>query len=225
MTILSIVLTILLFGFLIAIHEFGHFLAAKSLGVRVNEFAIGMGPLLLSRTRGETAYSLRALPIGGFCAMEGEEEDSGDPRSFYAKPAWKKLLILVAGPFMNFAAGFWLILLLFAVAGTPSLPVVTGFMAGAEDLAERIRRKKAEILPDCALCRTPCGRFFDYDTDDLWQARPEIRERKIEILREAGRRSRAGTGETDTELLCRALFAVGEFCGAEWLDEILGGLA
>ena len=136
MTILSIVLTILLFGFLIAIHEFGHFLAAKSLGVRVNEFAIGMGPLLLSRTRGETAYSLRALPIGGFCAMEGEEEDSGDPRSFYAKPAWKKLLILVAGPFMNFAAGFWLILLLFAVAGTPSLPVVTGFMAGAEDLAE-----------------------------------------------------------------------------------------
>ena len=138
MTILSIVLTILLFGFLIAIHEFGHFLAAKSLGVRVNEFAIGMGPLLLSRTRGETAYSLRALPIGGFCAMEGEEEDSGDPRSFYAKPAWKKLLILVAGPFMNFLAGFLIILRLFTGAGTPSLAVVTGFLSGAEDIARQV---------------------------------------------------------------------------------------
>ena len=136
MTILSIVLTILLFGALIAIHEFGHFLAAKSLGVRVNEFAIGMGPQLLSRTRGETTYSLRAFPIGGFCAMEGEEEDSDDPRSFSAKPAWKKFLILVAGPFMNFLAGFLIILLLFTVAGTPSLAVVTGFMSGAEDIAQ-----------------------------------------------------------------------------------------
>ncbi len=113
-----------------------------------------------------------------------------------------------------------------AEKSAPELTLAAGVpWGGAEDLAERIRRKKAEILPDCAACRTPCGRFFDYDTDDLWQARPEIRERKIEILREAGRRSRAGTGETDTELLCRALFAVGEFCGAEWLDEILGGLA
>lgn len=65
MTILFILITILLFGALIAIHEFGHFIAAKTLGVRVEEFAIGMGPKLLSRTRGETTYSLRALPIGG----------------------------------------------------------------------------------------------------------------------------------------------------------------
>ncbi|UQT47709.1 site-2 protease family protein [Flavonifractor plautii] len=85
MTILFILITILLFGALIAIHEFGHFIAAKTLGVRVEEFAIGMGPKLLSRTRGETAYSLRALPIGGFCSMEGEEEASDDPRSFSGK--------------------------------------------------------------------------------------------------------------------------------------------
>ena len=83
MTILFILITILLFGALIAIHEFGHFIAAKTLGVRVEEFAIGMGPKLLSRTRGETTYSLRALPIGGFCSMEGEEEASDDPR-----PIW-----------------------------------------------------------------------------------------------------------------------------------------
>ena len=105
MTILFILITILLFGALIAIHEFGHFIAAKTLGVRVEEFAIGMGPKLLSRTRGETTYSLRALPIGGFCSMEGEEEASDDPRSFSGKPAWKKFIILVAGAFLNFVTG------------------------------------------------------------------------------------------------------------------------
>ena len=105
MTILFILITILLFGALIAIHEFGHFIAAKTLGVRVEEFAIGMGPKLLSRTRGETTYSLRALPIGGFSSMEGEEEASDDPRSFSGKPAWKKFIILVAGAFLNFVTG------------------------------------------------------------------------------------------------------------------------
>ena len=130
MTILSIVLIILFFGVLIAVHEFGHFIAAKSLGVRVEEFAIGMGPKLFSRKKGETTYSLRALPIGGFCAMEGEEENSDDPRSFSNKPAWKKLIILVAGAFMNFVAGLVIIVLLFAVSGVPSLPVVNGYLAG-----------------------------------------------------------------------------------------------
>ena len=71
MNVLSIVLIILFFGLLIAIHEFGHFIAAKLMGVKVNEFAIGMGPKLFSREKGETLYSLRAFPIGGFCAMEG----------------------------------------------------------------------------------------------------------------------------------------------------------
>ena len=137
MTILSIVLIILFFGVLIAGHEFGHFIAAKSLGVRVEEFAIGMGPKLFSRKKGETTYSLRALPIGGFCAMEGEEESSDDPRSFSNKPAWKKLIILVAGAFMNFVAGLVIIVLLFAVSGVPSLPVVNGYLAGAEDIQEQ----------------------------------------------------------------------------------------
>ena len=120
MTILFILITILLFGALIAIHEFGHFIAAKTLGVRVEEFAIGMGPKLLSRTRGETTYSLRALPIGGFCSMEGEEEASDDPRSFSGKPAWKKFIILVAGAFLNFVTGLVILLVLFSVAGSPS---------------------------------------------------------------------------------------------------------
>ena len=101
MNVLSIVLVILFFGLLIAIHEFGHFIAAKTLGVKVNEFAIGMGPKLLHKEKGETLYTLRAFPIGGFCAMEGEGESSDDPRAFSNKAWWKKLIILVAGAFMN----------------------------------------------------------------------------------------------------------------------------
>ena len=82
MKLIYILAAVLIFGVLVAIHELGHFLAAKLCGVRVNEFSIGMGPTVWSRKRGETQYSLRALPIGGFCAMEGEDEDTGDQRSF-----------------------------------------------------------------------------------------------------------------------------------------------
>ena len=70
-TILYILLAILMFGVLILVHEWGHFITAKKLGVQVNEFAIGMGPVLWKRQKGETQYSIRAFPVGGFCAMEG----------------------------------------------------------------------------------------------------------------------------------------------------------
>ena len=75
MKIVYILAAILIFGLLIAVHEFGHFITAKLCGVKVNEFSIGMGPLLLQKEKGETVYSLRLLPIGGYCAMEGEDEE------------------------------------------------------------------------------------------------------------------------------------------------------
>lgn len=127
---LYIIIAILLFGFLIAIHEFGHFATAKLLGVRVNEFAIGMGPTLISRQKGETKYSLRAFPIGGFCAMEGEDETSDNPRAFGNQSMWKRLIILSAGAFMNFLAALVMILLLFSRAQAFSTPVIAGFMDG-----------------------------------------------------------------------------------------------
>ena len=97
MSVVYILAAILIFGVLIAVHELGHFLAAKLCGVQVNEFSIGMGPALLKKTKGDTQYSLRLLPIGGFCAMEGEEEASDDPRAFNNQSVWHRLLILVAG--------------------------------------------------------------------------------------------------------------------------------
>lgn len=100
-----ILATIFIFGFLIAIHELGHFATAKYFGVRVNEFAIGMGPAIWKRQGEETLYSLRIFPIGGYCAMEGEDDDSADPRSFGMLAPWKKVIVLAAGAFMNFIVG------------------------------------------------------------------------------------------------------------------------
>ena len=102
---MSILFAILLFSFLIFIHEFGHFIAAKLSGVQVNEFSMFMGPAIAKWKRGETQYSIRCIPIGGYCAMEGENGDSENPRAFHRAAWWKRLIILVAGAFMNFVAG------------------------------------------------------------------------------------------------------------------------
>lgn len=98
---MTIVYSIIVFAVLILVHELGHFATAKMFGVKVNEFALGMGPVLLKKQKGETQYSLRAVPIGGFCAMEGEDEDSDDERAFNRKPAWQRAIILAAGSTMN----------------------------------------------------------------------------------------------------------------------------
>ncbi|NLT15071.1 MAG: peptidase M50 [Clostridiales bacterium] len=107
-----IAIAILVFGFLIIIHEFGHFMAAKAFNVRVVEFSVGMGPRLLKKQGKETLFSLRALPIGGSCLMEGEDEETQDPRSFTAQTRWKRFIILVAGSFMNFLTGAVIVLIL-----------------------------------------------------------------------------------------------------------------
>jgi regulator of sigma E protease len=107
-----IIIAILAFGFLIAIHELGHFMAAKAFQVKVLEFSIGMGPRLLKKQGKETLYSLRALPIGGSCMMEGEDAETDDARSFTAQARWKRFIILFAGAFMNFVAGALIVLVL-----------------------------------------------------------------------------------------------------------------
>lgn len=122
-----ILLAILAFGVLIFVHELGHFLVAKACGVKVTEFALGMGPRLLHVKKGETEYSLRALPVGGFCAMEGEEEASDDPRAFNNQSVLRRLLILCAGSFMNFLLGFILLMILYAPAGGFASPVIADF--------------------------------------------------------------------------------------------------
>lgn len=112
--VLYVLAAILIFGVLIAVHEFGHFITAKLCGVRVNEFSIGMGPGIWSGQRGETRYSLRALPIGGYCAMEGEDSSSEDERSLTRQGFFKQLLIFAAGSIMNFLTGLLIVLILYS---------------------------------------------------------------------------------------------------------------
>jgi regulator of sigma E protease len=115
---------------LILIHEAGHFAAAKLFGVRVEEFGIGFPPRIFARRKGETEYSVNALPIGGFVRLAHEEDASSDPRSFSAQPAWKKLLILVAGIAANIAIAWLLFVVVFSV-GAPLHVVVTDVAPGS----------------------------------------------------------------------------------------------
>ena len=113
---ITLLAALFVFSAVIAIHEFGHFAVAKLCGIRVNEFSIGMGPQLFHKTKGDTEYSLRLLPIGGYCAMEGEDEDSDDDRALGRQVWWKKFIIFVAGAFMNFLTGLLIIVCLYAGA-------------------------------------------------------------------------------------------------------------
>lgn len=131
-----IIIAIIVFGVLIATHELGHFIAAKLCGIKVLEFAMGMGPTLLKKQGKETLYSLRLLPLGGFCAMEGEDEDSGDPRAFTRQSAWKRVIILVAGAAMNFLTGLILILIVFSTLPGFNTPTITKFMDGCPYVGE-----------------------------------------------------------------------------------------
>ena len=124
MVILSILAAILIFSILIFVHELGHFMAAKASGVQVNEFSMFMGPAIFKKQKGETLYSLRCIPIGGYCAMEGEDEDTDNPRSFQKAAWWKRLIILVAGAFMNFLIGFLMLLIVCSTYKTVQLPII-----------------------------------------------------------------------------------------------------
>lgn len=91
---MGIVVALLIFGLIITVHEFGHFICAKLSKIRVLEFSIGMGPTLLQKQFGETMYSLRLLPVGGYCSMEGEDSSGDEPHSFRNAKLWKRSLVL-----------------------------------------------------------------------------------------------------------------------------------
>ena len=125
MTVFYVLIAILAFGILILAHEFGHFITAKLSGVKVNEFSLFMGPAIWKKQKGETLYALRCIPIGGYCAMEGEDGDSDDNRAFTKAKVWKRAVILVAGATMNFILGFLMILLFVVIGYESTLPKST----------------------------------------------------------------------------------------------------
>ena len=117
---LTIVSFIFVFGMIVFVHEFGHFITAKLNHIHVHEFSLGMGPAIFKRQKGETLYALRAFPIGGYVKMEGEDGESEDPRSFSKKKPWQRLIILAAGAFMNFVLAYVLLVIVMFFMGAPS---------------------------------------------------------------------------------------------------------
>ncbi len=126
---MSIIFAIIIFSLIIIFHELGHFLVAKKCDVKVNEFCLGLGPTLLHFTKGETTYSLKLLPFGGACMMEGEDEESDDGRAFNKKTVWQRFAIVAAGPLFNFIMAYVLSVILIGAIGYDT-PVITGVMDG-----------------------------------------------------------------------------------------------
>ncbi|MBQ2286384.1 MAG: site-2 protease family protein [Clostridia bacterium] len=138
---------IALFLVLIIIHEFGHFIAAKLLGVRVNEFAVGFGPKLFSKQGKETKYSVNLVPLGGYCAMEGEDEASGDSRAFCNKKPWKRFIIVMMGATFNLILGLIIVAITLAPQKAFNSTVVAEFKENAvsEQSGLRVNDKITEV--------------------------------------------------------------------------------
>lgn len=194
MTVLYIIVAILVFGIIILIHEAGHFAAAKACGVRVNEFALGMGPKLISWGKGETTYSIRAFPIGGFVSMEGDDTSSADPRAFCKKPVWKRLVIICAGAVMNLLLGFVILLIVTSFSDGITTTKIAGFydegasshITGLEAGDEIVKVNGLRIFSD-----TDIAYQFQMDDDGVFE---------MEVIRD-GRRLTLPTVAFDSRML------------------------
>ena len=157
---MSIVISILVFSIIIIIHELGHFLLAKANGIGVVEFSIGLGPTVVGITKGETKYSIKALPFGGMCQMVGEdtEQNSGEENAFYSKGVWQRFSVIFAGPFFNFLLAFALSLFVIGMVGYDA-PTVESVIANAP--AEKAGLQKGDIIKKIGGDSISIGREVD----------------------------------------------------------------
>lgn len=154
-TLLSIIIAIIVFGLLVTSHEWGHFFVAKKNGVLVEEFSIGMGPSIFSKKRGETLYSLRLIPLGGYCKMLGELDGDKSPRDFMSKTVWQRIQILFAGPLMNFIIA---LILIFGVTGAE------GFVSTEiASITPNFGAEEAGILPGDKIVSVNGKRIYLYE--------------------------------------------------------------
>ena len=164
---------ILLFLVLIIIHEFGHFIAAKLLGVRVNEFAVGFGPRLFSKKWGETNYAFNLVPLGGYCAMEGEDEDSSDDKAFCNKAPWRRFLIVVMGAVFNLLLGVIIVAIILAPIERFTTTTIAQFNENAVSEQSGLQVNDKILKVD--------GRKI-FTTYDLSYAFTNVKDGKVDIL-------------------------------------------
>lgn len=137
---------ILIIGLLLVVHESGHFLMAKLLGIQVNEFSIGIGPLLWQHQGRETRFSLRPIPVMAYCALEGEEDGGGNPRAFASAALWKRFLVLAAGPLFNFLLGLLVVLMMYSGVSVYATTTLTEFADGCPFHGEDMLMEGDKIL-------------------------------------------------------------------------------
>jgi len=153
-----ILLAVLILGIIIIFHELGHFIVGRMCGIGVVEFAIGFGPKLIGWRRGETDYSIRLLPLGGFCKFVGEDDDNPAPNAMNNAPVWKRILTVFAGPGMNFLLAF-----VAAVVILCTFPTLTGIYPKVDSLVENMPAQEAQLLPGDVIIAAN-GTNVDYDT-------------------------------------------------------------
>lgn len=129
-TVISILSAVLIFCVIVIVHEFGHFIVAKKCGIDVQEFAIGMGPVIFKKQGKNTLFTIRLLPLGGFCSM-GEDEDSEDENSFRKKPVGRRIAVIAAGAVMNLILGFIIALIIFLVSGKLTTTIIAEVTPGS----------------------------------------------------------------------------------------------
>ena len=174
---MAILITIIGFGIMIFVHELGHFIAAKRFGVLVHEFAIGMGPKIFSFGKGETKYSLRLFPIGGFVKLEGENEleENDNPRSFSNLKPLKRIIILVAGAFMNVLLGFLIFTFINIKVGiTPSI---------VREIPEELASQQVNFQVGDEIIKLNDSRIHSYDDVSLFMSRYEADSLDITLKR------------------------------------------
>jgi len=171
---LTAIVTIIIFLVMISLHEFGHFIMSKLSGVKVLEFAIGMGPAILKWKGKETLYSLRIFPVGGYCKLEGEDEKNDDPRAFCNQKWWKRFLVIVAGAVLNIILGFVILFVVNINVGKIATPVISSIM-------EESQLSDAGILPGDRIVKINGEKIniyqdIDFVADDLKE------DEKIEVV-------------------------------------------
>lgn len=183
---------ILVFGLLVFFHELGHFGVAKFVGIKVHEFAIGMGPRLFKFTKGETDYSIRMLPIGGYVKMEGEDEASNDARSFSKKTVGERIAVIFAGPFMNFILALILFTTIFYnVAGIPTTTINEVIVHSPAESAGIEKDDKILTINDIAI------KDWEHLVDEINASEGETM--RIGLLRNGERIEKVVTPQKDEE--------------------------
>ncbi len=154
-TILTVLIALVLLSVLITVHELGHFTAGKLLGFRILEFSVGMGPIALKKNRNGIDFCVRCFPVGGMCRFYGEDEANLNPDCFNAKPAWKRFLVVLAGPFMNLLSAFLICVCIFSFYGS--------YMPSIYEVSRDLPAEKAGLVSGDVLLSIDGHRIHSYD--------------------------------------------------------------